>query len=254
MSRNSLALIVFFAVLPYAYAFGTNTNLRAAAARAGLFWFLAGFVVCTALAAAKGTWHRLLPVAVLVLVVSTGVLYSAMENPYRQTQPLRMQMSAVDIIPGKSRLFLPEHTAAYIRELHRLSVENGFRVGDSALDLTGVSPGSLYVMGARPLGVAWASAGYPGSVAYLTTALDNEPCGAIAASWILTEPDAVDSFSPEILRQFGIDISTDYQNVGSISSTRSFAPKLFEQRLLKPVRPLEAVRQACENARRMKAK
>jgi hypothetical protein len=173
---------------------------------------------------------------------------------YRQTQPLRLQMSAVDIIPGKSRLFLPEHTAAYIRELHRLSVENGFRVGDPALDLTGVSPGSLYVMGARPLGVAWASAGYPGSVAYLTTALDNEPCGAIAASWILTEPDAADSFSPEILQQFGIDISTDYQNVGSISSTRSFAPKLFEQRLLKPVRPLEVARQACENARRMKAK
>jgi hypothetical protein len=54
MSRNSLALIVFFAVLPYAYAFGTNTNLWAAAARAGLFWFLAGFVVLYRACRCKG--------------------------------------------------------------------------------------------------------------------------------------------------------------------------------------------------------
>jgi hypothetical protein len=254
LSRNSVALMVFFVMLPYAYAFGTGVNYWSAAARAGLFWFLAGFVVCAGLAAAKGAWPNLLPAAVLVLVVSTGVLYSAMESPYRQTEPLRLQMSTVDIIPGNSRLFLPEETATYIRRLHELSTANGFRAGTRALDLTGVSPGSLYAMGARPLGVAWASAGYPGSGAFLTTALDDEPCEAIAASWILTDPNAADSFSPEILRQFGIDISTDYQNVGSISSTRSFAPKHFEQWLLKPVRTLDAARQACENARQMKAK
>jgi hypothetical protein len=189
------------------------------------------------------------------LVVPTVVLYAAMESPYRQIEPLRSQMSAVYVVPGKSRLFLPEKVAAYIRRLQQLSAANGFEAGDAVVDLTGVSPGALYVMGARSLGVAWTlGGGYPGSADFLTAALDNESCEAIAASWILTEPGATNSFSPEILRQFGIDISTDYQNVGSISSTRSFAPKLFEQRLLKPVRPLEAARQACENARRMKAK
>ena len=88
-------------VLPYAYAFGTNNNYWAAAARAGLFWFLSGFVICAGFAAANAAWHKLLPAAALALVVSTGVLYSAMENPYRQTQPLRLQMSAVDITPGE---------------------------------------------------------------------------------------------------------------------------------------------------------
>jgi hypothetical protein len=252
LSRNSLALIVFFAVLPYAYAFGTGQNYWAAAARAGFFWFLAGFVICAGFAAGNAAWHKLLPAASLALVVSTGVLYSAMEDPYRQTQPLRLQMSAVYISPGKSRLFLPEETAAYVRELHQLSAANGFRVGDPALDLTGVSPGSLYAMGARPLGVAWTPGGYPGSTDFLTTALDDEACEAIAASWILTEPGATDSFSPDILRRFGIDISADYVNVGSISSTRSFAPQHFEQRLLKPVRSPDVARLACENARQMR--
>jgi len=249
LSRNSVALIVFFAMLPYAYAFGTGNNYWSAAARAGLFWFLAGFVICAEFAAANAAWQKLLPAAV-ALLVPTGILYSAMENPYRQTLPLRLQTSAVYIVPGRSRLFLSEETAAYIRELHRVSAANGFRLGDPVLDLTGVSPGSLYALGARPLGVAWTLGGYRGSAAFLTAALDDEPCDAIAASWILTEPEAADSFSPEILRRFGIDVSRDYLDVGLIRSTRSFVPKQFEHRLLKPARSPD-VAKACEDARRM---
>ena len=125
------------------------------------------------------------------------------------------------------------------------------RQATPALDLTGVSPGSLYAMGARPLGVAVRpSRAIREAADFLTAALDGETCEAIAASWILTEPSAPDSFSPDLLRRFGIDISADYVNVGSINSTRSFAPQQFEQRLLKPVRSPEVARLACENARR----
>lgn len=252
LSRNSLALIAFFGTLPFALALGTGNNFWAVAAHGGLFWVLGGFVICAGFAAADSAWQKLLPAASLSMAVCIGVLYSSMENPYRQTQPLRLQLTAVDILPGKSRLFLPEETAAYVRELHQLSAANGFRAGDPALDLTGVSPGSLYAMGARPLGVAWTLGGYPGSRDFLIAALDGETCEAIAASWILTEPGANDSFSPDILRRFGIDMSTDYLDVGSIRSTRSIAPQQFEQRLLKPARSPEVARLACENARRMK--
>ena len=252
LSRNNIALIVFLAMLPYAYAFGTSNNYSDAAARAGLFWFLAGFAICAGLATANAPWQTLYPAAAVALVVSTGVLYAAMENPYRQTLPLRLQMSAVDIIPGKSRLFLPEETAAYIHELRRISAENGFRAGDPALDLTGDSPGSLYMMGARPLGVAWTLGGYPGSGDFLTTALDGQTCEAIAASWILAAPGRTGSFSPDILRRFGIEISTDYLDVGSTRLTRSFGPQHFEQRLLKPLRSPDVARLACESARRMR--
>lgn len=249
LSGDCLALVVLFAMLPYAYAFGTNTNYWSAAARAGLFWFLAGFVICITDAAGKSTWQRPLPAAAIALAVSLGVLHSAMESPYRQTQPLRLQSNLVEIIPRKFRLFLPKETAAYIRELHQLGAVNGFVAGTPALDLTGVSPGSLYVMGAHPLGSAWTPSGYPGSGDLLTAALDGETCEAIAAAWILTEPAAA-AFSPGILRRYGIDISTDYLDVGSISSTRSFAPQKFEHRLLKPVRSPEAARLLCENTRR----
>jgi hypothetical protein len=167
---------------------------------------------------------------------------------------LRLQNSAVDLVAGKSRLFLSEPTAAYIRDLHQLSAANGFSAGDPVIDLTGVSPGSLYVMGARPLGVAWTlGRGYPGSGDFLTAALDDEACEAIAASWILTEPGSADSFSPEILGRSGIDVSGDYLQVGTIRSTRGVVPKPFEHRLLKPARSPDVARKACEEARRMRA-
>ena len=105
LSRNSISLVVFFAVLPFAYAFGTNNNYWSTAADAGLFWFLSGFAFCAAFAAADAAWHKLLPAAALVLVVSTGVLYSSMENPYRQTQPLRLQMTPSTSLRGNRASF-----------------------------------------------------------------------------------------------------------------------------------------------------
>jgi hypothetical protein len=189
-------------------------------------------------------------VAAVVLVIPAGVLSSSMEAPYRQTQPLRLQMAPVDIRPGSSPLFLSEEAAEYIRKLHQISATNGFRAGDPVLDLTGSSPGSLYAMGARPLGIAWTLGGYQGSTDFLASALDGEPCDAIATSWILTEPSTPDRFSVEMLRQFGIDLAADYVSVGSINSTRGFSPQKFEHRLLKPARGAEMARIACEDARR----
>jgi hypothetical protein len=251
LSRNSLALIVLFIILPYAYAFGTNNNLWTAASRAALFWMLAGFVVSVELAAENGAWRMLLPAAAAALLVSTVILYVAMENPYRQTQPLRLQASAVEINRERSTLFLTDETASYVHDIYRLANENGFRTGEPVLDLTGTSPGSLYVIGARPLGAAWMLGGYSGSNIFLTTALDQETCESIGASWILTEPSSRDSFPPGLLQRFGIDMDRDYLDVGSVSSVRSFFPMKFEHRLFKPTRSLNVARLACEEARRM---
>jgi hypothetical protein len=159
-------------------------------------------------------------------------------------------MNSVEIPPGGSRLFLSRETAAYVRKLQEVAYANGFRAGIPLLDLTGVSPGSLFAMGAHPLGIAWTPSGYEGSTDFLASALEDETCEAIATSWILTEPSAPDRFSVEMLRQFGIDIAVDYVDVGSINSTRSFSPERFEQRLLKPMRSTEIARLACENAKR----
>lgn len=250
LSRNGLALVLLFAFLPYAYAFGTNVNYWGQAARAGFFWLLAGFVVISELASVDTAWRKLLPAAAASLFVVASVLHAATEFPYRQTQPLRLQGSATEIGSAKSRLFLTKEAAAYVQDLRKLSADHGFMAGDPVLDLSGVSPGSLYAMGARSLGAAWTLAGYPGSAKYLIAAVNRETCETIAASWVLTEPDSRDSYSTDLLRHFGIDLLNDYQYLGSISSVREIAPRTFEHRLFKPARSPDIARLACENARR----
>jgi hypothetical protein len=98
--------------------------------------------------------------------------------------------------------------------------------------------------------VSWTLGGYPGSNDVLAAAQNLETCEAIGRAWILTEPGSKDSLSPDLLLQFGIEIARDYLEVGSIDSTRSFAPLTFQHRLLKPVRSSEAARLACDDARR----
>lgn len=252
LSRNGLALIFFFTLLPYAYALGTANNVWAQAAPTALFWLLGGFVVYAESAAAGGDWRRLLPAAAPALLLSTLIVNTAISAPYRQTQPLQQQRTAVEISREKSRLLLTEEVASYMRGLEGLAYDNGFRAGDPVIDLTGASPGSLYVLGARPMGAAWTLGGYPGSDDFLAMALGQETCESIGASWILTETNSRDALSPAVLERFGIHLSRDHLDVGSIKSVRAYAPKTFEHRLLKPARPLEAARLACEEARRTK--
>jgi hypothetical protein len=249
LPRHNLALVVFLAMLPHAYVFGSETDLWESSARAGLFWLLIGVVISTANAASNGAWHRLLAVVAIAIPVSIGVLYSSMEHPYRQLESLNLQTSRVEI-KHKSSLLLSDVTASYVRALDQLTRENGFETGNTMLDLTGISPGSLYVIGARPLGVAWTLGGYSGSSDFVRAGIDRESCEAIGASWILVEPNSPQYFVPNLLQPYGINISSDYLVVGSISSSRYAPPQKFEQQLLKPARSLEIARQACEEARR----
>lgn len=250
LSRGSLALILLLIALPYAYAFGTNNNLWSAASRASLFWVLAGLVVCVELAAVDGAWRKLLPTAAITLLMTSMIVAATMESPYRQTRPLGLQTDAVEVNHQGSKLFLTEEAASYLRRLRKLAKENGLRPGDPVLDLTGASPGSLYALGARPLGAGWISGGYAGSENLLMAALRQETCGLIGASWILTEPGSRDALPSRPLEMFGIELSRDYLEVGSIKSMRSFSPQQFEHRLLKPARNIDAAKLACEDIRR----
>ncbi|MCK1393538.1 hypothetical protein [Bradyrhizobium sp. 1] len=249
-SRDALAIICAFSLLPFAFVAGTNTNGWMAAGRAGFFWLLIGLVASSSLAVARRTWHPLLAVGSLSLLGTTIVLYLATEHPYRQLQPLRLQQHAAEVGTMRSQLRLSEQGASLISALQRLAGTSGFEAGQPVLDLTGVSPGLLYALGARSLGVAWVSGGYPGTVDFVTAGLRLESCAAIGVSWILSAPEQPDSIAPDFLRKFGIDVGTDYQEAGNIDSVLSFAPfSKIRYRLLKPARSPAEASLACERDR-----
>ncbi|WP_156438773.1 hypothetical protein [Bradyrhizobium valentinum] len=248
-SRNAVALAAFFITLPYVYAFGTGNNYWEQGGRAGFFWFLAGIVITVELVATNAEWRILTPIAAAALLVTTSVVLAAVEHPYRQTQPLRLQTSKFEIGPDNATLFLADDAATYIRDLRRLAADHGLKTGDPLLDLSGRSPGSVYAMSGRAPGASWILAGYAGSNDFLRAALANESCDVLGAMWILTEPSLPASFSASLLQPYGIDILRDYQEAGSVRSVRGASRTEFEQFLLKPSRDHDVARQACERAR-----
>jgi hypothetical protein len=251
MSRRSQALVVCLSLFPLAYAIGTSANFWPAAGRAGFFWLLSALILISEKSVDSARWPRLLPVASLSLLISAAIVHTAAGKPYRQLEALRLQDNVTQINPEGSALRLSAPHARYIRSLNRLASQNGFETGTFMLDMSGVSPGSLYVLGARPLGTAWTLGGYPGSREFLEAAFDAEGCDTIASSWILLERDAPEGYHPEILKRVGIDIHRDYSDLGAITSVRSFPPRELEHHLLKPSRTVDAARKACSEARQV---
>jgi hypothetical protein len=241
------ALAGFLALLPLAYSFGTGANFWQTASLAGLFWLLS---IASLRSESRGTsplWLRLLPVVICSLSIVSASLVFSMEQPYRQGRSLRSQTIPVAINRKGSELRLSAETARYVGDLRKLSAEAGLRPGDYLLDLSAGSPGSSYILGTKPLGVAWSLAGYDGSDDFLLKALDRVSCEAIAASWLLLEPDSKNSFSPDFLKKFGINVQTDYVDVGSAVLDNGAAPRILH--LLRPSRQKDDATVACQKVR-----
>jgi hypothetical protein len=250
-SRSSVALALFLIGLPYVYVFGTGTRYIEQGARVGFLGLLGVLVIFIDVVEGKGVLRRLAPVMALALLVPVIALYGSINEPYRQIHALGSQTTEVRIVRGNARLLLDAETAAYVTDLERAAAEGGFHLGDNVIDLSGVSPGAVYLIGGRAPGAPWLSTGYPGSSAYLQASLDLAGCNAIARSWILTEPGSRSTFSFDLLRRYGIDVSRDYREVGTVHGVRAFAPQKFEQRLLKPTRDAADALEACEREKRL---
>ena len=251
LSRDVLVTAFFFALLPYAYAFGTSNNYWQQGARAGFFWLLAGVVLRIAPAVKETaiTSRFLTPVLAAGVLATTGILFAATEHPYRQTAPLRAQVTATEFGVQGRQVMLTADAAAYVSKLRTIATNNGFVPGRPIVDLSGVSPGTVYALGGKAPGTAWLLAGYPGSGSFLKASLAKVGCEELAVSWILSEPGSPDTFSFEVLRPYGIDVMRDYADVGAVQSVRAFAPARFEQRIYKPLRSAEEATEACRKAR-----
>lgn len=249
VSRQGLSLGLFFAALPFIYAFGSNVDYWLASQTAAFFWTLSGIAVMASARPEADAWRRLSPFAVVTLALTAIFVYRSMMTPHRQTRPLTDDTDAVQIAESNARLLLSHDFAEYVNATLRLSRDAGFKAGMPMIDLSGHYPGMLYVMGAKPVGTAWLIGGYPGSHALAAQFLDRVSCEEFAESWILTEPDGIRKLSPAILKKYGIDIERDYAIAAVVDSPTGTYPDSYKQQLLKPMRTRQESVSACESAR-----
>lgn len=205
-TMRTAMVAVFLLLCPYFFAVGTNTVVAKRAMWAIVFAVAAGVLMAQVLLRPRLARLASLVIAMAALPLAVAMLVNSMEKPYRMSGPLRKQTTEIFIGPGPStKLLVDRDTARYITELRTVLRENGRGDGTPVLDMTGTSPGALFAMGAKAVGLPWVIGGYPGSEALARRALSYVPCETLAQTWILRSPSAKRALPDTILNRAGLD-------------------------------------------------
>jgi hypothetical protein len=249
--RERWPFVLVFLMLPYAYAIGTSNNYWILSSQAGVFWLIAGLVFLRPLRHGKEFVGSFLVLCLAVQLVVVAVVQAAVERPYRQPQPLRQQKYPLAIGGVSSQLFVPEGFGRYLTSIGELAKRAGFQTGTPMIDLSGVSPGVPYFLGALSVGQAWVIGGYSGSNRLAIEMQKQVACRDLAAAWLLVESDGVARISPEILLKFGANLATDYTMVGAVETAVGASGYKDQrgQQLFKPHRSIDVAIDACVAAR-----
>jgi len=246
ISQAKTALSLTFLVFPHVYAFGTANNYWIAGSMAGIFWVLAGLVMIRPDRQSRNVTVMLLPLGIAVQLVTVALIQSAMQTPYRQPQPLADNDAMIEISFGNT-LMLSRGFAQYITEAKSVVKQAKFSKGTPMIDLTGQSPGLLYLIGANNIGQPWTVGGYSGSDALAVSMLNKVTCQDLAKSWLLIEPEGPLRIAPSTLLSFGANLEADYEVVGSFHTAEGAGgfKEVRQQEILKPIRPIEDAMAAC---------
>ncbi|TYO61058.1 hypothetical protein FXV83_40310 [Bradyrhizobium hipponense] len=268
---TSIALALIFLILPHLSALGSAVNYWIIGSFAALFWILAVVAFLSPLAQDGRSVATLLPLTVLAQLLTASVVNAGILKPHRQTKDLRTY-TAVTRLPGGGELVLSEPFHDYLATARAQARAAGLEIGTPAVDLSGRSPGLLYVLETRALGLPWLFGPYPGSEtavegfgvqwvnggvyaggnAAAVATLGFENCTDLAKAWVLIEPAGprhLDEAS--VMASYGAG-QADFVVAAKLEppSMTGDYPNAHRQFLLKPVRPAALAEQSCRDARR----
>lgn len=265
---TSIALALTFLVLPHLLALGSAYNYWIGGSRGALFWMLAAITFLSPLAQQKRGRATLLSLAVWAQLLTASVMNAGLLKPYRQIKDMRAY-TAVTPLPGGGKLVLSQPFHDYLAAATAQARAAGLEVGTPVVDLSGRSPGLLYVLQTRALGLPWLIGVYPrskaaetgmieglnpGSSAVAVETLGLENCADLAKAWVLIEPNGprhLDQTS--VMASFGAG-QADYITAGTFKTPVNDGefPNGYWQFLLKPVRPAALAEQSCLESRRQR--
>lgn len=150
-SPAQLVPMLLLVMIPYLISFGTANDMLQQAGMS-LFPIMLAGVLCARLC--FGPW--LVRWAELGWVAVAGLLlvWSAI-RPYNQPATVFASTQVVTLPFSASRLRVDADTAAYLHHLGRLRTEAGITADTPVLDLSGVAPGTVALLGARAPFFPW---------------------------------------------------------------------------------------------------
>ena len=242
--EQKVKIIILFLLLPYVYAFGTNDNLLSKSLKAGIFYMFAGLVILIPYYLKDKKLSHLLVYLISGLIICFIHLNVIIEKPYRQKNSLRLNNSILQIKNEKDYLILTEDRVKYINNARNIVSKAGLKDGNYILDLTGKSPGLIFLFNAKSLGSPWLIGGYPGSLKYAVAKLKLEDCNKISKSLIIQDEESR-NISSRLINSYGASLYTDYKSVGSWQ-VNEFKGN-YIQKLFKPVNSKQLYRKCIKS-------
>ena len=241
-----LKLIFLFLSLPFVYAFGTGSNVLKKSLDAGIFYFIVSLIIIIPSIKKKNNINYLVLFSFLSLLISCIHINWIIENPIRQTNSLKLNNYIINYNEDKNFIKLNKSQGEYIYKAKIIAKDAGLKKGDHILDLTGKSPGLIFLLDANSLGAPWMIGGYPGSLEFAKAKIQSTSCEKISKSWIMHD-NFSRNISLDILKSYGSDINLDYVEIGIWKS--SIYKGSFKQKLFKPV-DRNVIYNKCNNARK----
>lgn len=189
----TLGLTLLLFALPVAYSIGTNGSLPAHTQMAAAFGVVAMMLPLRRLWS-LGLIHRgALAVALAALCLPTLLTQlRSLEDrsfTYRLREGILEQQVPVALGAHGDSLRVDAVTRRQIDAVVQALEAVGYLPGEPLLDVTGDGPGLVYVVGGRPLGVAWLIGGYPGSERVASMVLRTLPGETLQRAWLLSADD-----------------------------------------------------------------
>jgi hypothetical protein len=206
-----VALLTALIFAPIAIAFGTNTGILRSAPRAAIFWVVAATFGIMISAPSKIRLSLLyFTTAVSACCVLIVVVYTV-RKPYRLNGPLWQQTEWISSATRQRVVKGDPATADYFRALVSGARSAGFQVETPIIDLTGMGPTAIYMLGGQPIGLPWMNGGYPGSRNGTLSVLSTVPGADLRRSWILTSPEGRGHLPTDILNELGLAFPDGYE-------------------------------------------
>ena len=219
----NLKIIIFFFILPYVFAFGTNNNYLYFSLFAGLFFLISGYVFLTPLLFKNKKYSFIIFLTIITQLITSVHLKERFETPYRQDQSLRLNNSKITINDKNNILLVSKKTAASILNARNILNKSEFKNKTPIIDLGGNYPGLIYLLGGTSIGTPWQGSDYPGHLNYARKIYNFEKCENLAKSWLLTLADnkKVEINNLERIDNLMISLnsnfSSDYLKIGTFN-------------------------------------
>jgi hypothetical protein len=222
ITKSRLGWSGFILALAYLYGVGSNNEIIFTLSIASFFIFLALLLLLYSEQQLDILTNKIVGIITCSFFVVILVITCSWSIPYRQIDSIWNFSTEVEVPIGGTKLKMPVPIANFITNLYDSARNNSYETGTPIIDLTGRTPGAVFLLGGYFPKMPWLNYGYKGSEEAAKIALKRLTCNQLATAWIITDYTGNAVLDPSILLEAGVEFENDYTLRGAFEFPLGF--------------------------------